>query len=155
MDEATKSLMLSKDDLRAAVNDDDVIKLDVRVVDECLGTSSSPYGADFCTRKGHLPSVVWIECYCVMESGVVLTVSTQQKFRLLPTIERFNDPHRADDIIRQLMRNTPDLRGIYIMGSGARRPVEGIKTYATDHNLVIIAHELTEFTKEQLTKKNS
>ena len=80
MDEATKSLMLSKEDLRAAVNDDIVIKLDVRVVDECLGTSSSPYGADFCPRKGHLPSVVWIECYCVMESGGVLTFSTQQNF---------------------------------------------------------------------------
>ena len=61
--------------------------------------------------------------------------------------------HRADDIIRKLMRNTPDLRGIYIMGSEARLPVEAIKTYATDHNLVVIAHELTEFTKEQLTNR--
>ena len=39
------------------------------------------------------------------------------------------------------------------MGSEARLPVEAIKTYATDHNLVVIAHELTEFTKEQLTNR--
>jgi len=39
------------------------------------------------------------------------------------------------------------------MGSGARRPVEAIKTYATDHNLVVMANELTEFTKEQLTNR--
>lgn len=51
------------------------------------------------------------------------------------------------------MKNTPDLRGIYIIGSEARLPVEAIKIYATNHNLVVIAHELTEFSKEQLTNR--
>ncbi len=58
MDEATKSLMLSKKDMQAAVNDDYVIKLDVRDVEEFVGTSSSRYRVDFCSRKGHLPSMV-------------------------------------------------------------------------------------------------
>ena len=83
--------------------------------------------------------------------GADLIFSAQKKFRLLPTTEHFNDPHRADDIVRKVIRNTPELRGIYIMGSEARLPVEAIKRYGTDRDLVVIAHELTEFTKGQLT----
>ena len=67
VDEASKSLMLSKDDMRAALDNDDIIKLDVRDVDEWVGTSSSPYGVDFCPRKGRLPNAVWIEWYRMMK----------------------------------------------------------------------------------------
>jgi thiosulfate/3-mercaptopyruvate sulfurtransferase len=67
VDEAAKSLMLSKDDMRAALDDDEIIKLDVRDVDEWVGTSSSPYGVDFCPRKGRLPNAVWIEWYRMMK----------------------------------------------------------------------------------------
>lgn len=67
VDEAAKSLMLTKDDMRAALDDDDIIKLDVRDVDEWVGTSSSPYGVDFCPRKGRLPNAVWIEWYRMMK----------------------------------------------------------------------------------------
>lgn len=37
--------------------------LDVRDKDEWVGVSSSPYGVDFCPRKGRLPGAVWIEWY--------------------------------------------------------------------------------------------
>lgn len=67
VDEAAKSLMLSKDDMRVALDDDEIIKLDVRDVDEWVGTSSSPYGVDFCPRKGRLPNAVWIEWYRMMK----------------------------------------------------------------------------------------
>ncbi|MFI9652109.1 hypothetical protein [Guyparkeria halopsychrophila] len=42
---------------------DDVVLLDVRDVDEWIAESSSPYGKDFCPRKGRLPEAVWIEWY--------------------------------------------------------------------------------------------
>ena len=44
--------------MRAALDDDNVIKLDVRDADEFVGTSSSPYGVDFRPRKQHLPNVI-------------------------------------------------------------------------------------------------
>ena len=44
------SMMIGKDAMLAAVGDDGVVKLDVRDVDEWVGTSSSPYGPDFCQR---------------------------------------------------------------------------------------------------------
>ena len=50
-----------------AVNDPGVVKLDVRDVDEWLGTSSSPYGPDFCPRKGRIPGAKWIEWYRMMK----------------------------------------------------------------------------------------
>jgi thiosulfate/3-mercaptopyruvate sulfurtransferase len=61
------SLMLTKDDMIKAIRDPDVVKLDVRDVDEWIGTSSSPYGIDFAPRKGRLPGAVWIEWYRMMK----------------------------------------------------------------------------------------
>jgi len=41
--------------------------LDVRDEDEWKGLSSSPYGKDFCPRKGRIPKSKWIEWYNFME----------------------------------------------------------------------------------------
>ena len=50
-----------------ALSDDGVAKLDVRDVDEWVGTSSSPYGPDFAPRKGRIPGAVWLEWYRMMK----------------------------------------------------------------------------------------
>jgi thiosulfate/3-mercaptopyruvate sulfurtransferase len=53
--------------MKAAVADKNVVKLDVRDVDEWIGESSSPYGKDYCPRKGRIPGAVWIEWYRMMK----------------------------------------------------------------------------------------
>lgn len=45
------------------------VLLDVRDVDEWIGDSSSPYGKDFCPRKGRIPKARWIEWYRMMKPG--------------------------------------------------------------------------------------
>lgn len=59
------SLMATKDDVLQALKDKskDAVLLDVRDQDEWIGTSSSPYGKDFCPRKGRLPGAKWLEWY--------------------------------------------------------------------------------------------
>jgi len=69
VDESASSIMLTKEDMLAALDDDSIVKLDVRDVDEWVGTSSSPYGIDFCPRKGRLPGAVWLEWYRMMKPG--------------------------------------------------------------------------------------
>jgi thiosulfate/3-mercaptopyruvate sulfurtransferase len=61
------AMMLDRDDMLKAVGDDSIAKLDVRDVDEWVGTSSSPYGVDFCPRKGRIPGAKWIEWYRLMK----------------------------------------------------------------------------------------
>ncbi|MGB6395270.1 MAG: rhodanese-like domain-containing protein, partial [Bradyrhizobium sp.] len=34
---------------------------------EWIGESSSPYGKDFCPRKGRIPGAVWLEWYRMMK----------------------------------------------------------------------------------------
>jgi thiosulfate/3-mercaptopyruvate sulfurtransferase len=51
----------------SALAQDDVAKLDVRDVDEWVGTSSSPYGPDFAPRKGRIPGAKWLEWYRMMK----------------------------------------------------------------------------------------
>jgi len=69
VDEAAASVMLTQDDMLAALDKSDIVKLDVRDVDEWVGSSSSPYGIDFCPRKGRIPGAVWLEWYRMMKPG--------------------------------------------------------------------------------------
>ncbi|RZK85668.1 MAG: sulfurtransferase [Methylobacterium sp.] len=59
--------MIGRAEMLAALDDDAICKLDVRDVDEWVGTSSSPYGPDFCPRKGRIPGSKWIEWYRLMK----------------------------------------------------------------------------------------
>lgn len=61
------SLMLDVTDVQAALGDESIVMLDVRDVDEWIADSSSPYGKDFCPRKGRLPGAKWIEWYRMMK----------------------------------------------------------------------------------------
>ncbi len=53
--------------MKAAVGNKKIVKLDVRDVDEWISESSSPYGKDYCPRKGRIPGAVWIEWYRMMK----------------------------------------------------------------------------------------
>jgi len=64
--DTTASLMVTKDEMLAAL-DSDVVLLDVRDVDEWIGESSSPYGKDYAPRKGRIPGARWIEWYRFMK----------------------------------------------------------------------------------------
>jgi thiosulfate/3-mercaptopyruvate sulfurtransferase len=63
----TGHVLVDLQGMKAAVADKNVVKLDVRDVDEWIGESSSPYGKDYCPRKGRIPGAVWIEWYRMMK----------------------------------------------------------------------------------------
>ena len=67
LSDAGGSMMIDRDAMLAAVGDDSIVKLDVRDVDDWVGTSSSPYGPDFCPRKGRIPGAKWLEWYRMMK----------------------------------------------------------------------------------------
>jgi thiosulfate/3-mercaptopyruvate sulfurtransferase len=60
-------ILVELETMKAAVKDLHIVKLDVRDVDEWIAESSSPYGKDFCPRKGRIPGAVWIEWYRMMK----------------------------------------------------------------------------------------
>ncbi|MCR8550244.1 sulfurtransferase [Salipiger sp. P9] len=67
IDEAAAAIMMDAEDMKAAIADEGAVILDVRDIDEWIATSSSPYGVDFCPRKGRIPGAVWIEWYRMMK----------------------------------------------------------------------------------------
>jgi thiosulfate/3-mercaptopyruvate sulfurtransferase len=69
INDASSNVMLTQQDMLDALDKPDVVMLDVRDVDEWVGTSSSPYGVDFCPRKGRIPGAVWLEWYRMMKPG--------------------------------------------------------------------------------------
>jgi len=67
MTDAGKDLMMDAAAMLDAVKDAAVVKLDVRDIDEWIAESSSPYGKDFCPRKGRIPGAKWLEWYRMMK----------------------------------------------------------------------------------------
>lgn len=67
VDPAAASIMMDMEDMKAAIEDQKAVILDVRDSDEWIAESSSPYGKDFCPRKGRIPGAVWIEWYRMMK----------------------------------------------------------------------------------------
>lgn len=67
VDEAAGEVIIDVGAMLEAVADPAIAKLDVRDVDEWIGESSSPYGKDFCPRKGRIPGAKWIEWYRMMK----------------------------------------------------------------------------------------
>lgn len=60
-------ILIDAKTMLAAVGKPGIAILDVRDVDEWIGDSSSPYGKDFCPRKGRIPGAVWLEWYRMMK----------------------------------------------------------------------------------------
>src|SRR5579862_4459109 len=67
VDPKAASILVDLQAMKAAVADPNLVKLDTRDVDEWIADSSSPYGKDFCPRKGRIPGAVWIEWYRMMK----------------------------------------------------------------------------------------
>lgn len=67
IDPKAASVLLTKDDVLAALKNPSIALLDVRDVDEWIADSSSPYGKDFCPRKGRIPGAKWVEWYRLMK----------------------------------------------------------------------------------------
>jgi thiosulfate/3-mercaptopyruvate sulfurtransferase len=61
------SILIDAKTMLAALGKPGIALLDVRDVDEWIGDSSSPYGKDFCPRKGRIPGAVWLEWYRMMK----------------------------------------------------------------------------------------
>lgn len=82
--ELDTSIMVTTEEMLRALNDPKIIKLDVRDYDEWMGESSSPYGVDFCPRKGRIPGAVWIEWYELMvpDAEIPMFKSTEEILNL-------------------------------------------------------------------------
>lgn len=60
-------ILIDAKTMLSALGNPSIALLDVRDIDEWIGDSSSPYGKDFCPRKGRIPGAVWIEWYRMMK----------------------------------------------------------------------------------------
>ena len=59
--------LITAEDMVAAIHDPDIQIVDCRDYAEWIGANSSPYGYDYCPRKGHIPNAKWIEWYRMMK----------------------------------------------------------------------------------------
>jgi thiosulfate/3-mercaptopyruvate sulfurtransferase len=60
------SIVLTTEEMQAAIGDPRIVIVDARDHVEWVGTSSSPYGPDYAPRKGRIPGAIWLEWYQTM-----------------------------------------------------------------------------------------
>lgn len=89
-------LLVTRDEMLEALEDDRVVLLDNRDKDEWLAESSSPYGKDFVPRKGRMPGAVWLEWYALMDDGDVPAFRTPEEITQLANDRGIRED---DDII--------------------------------------------------------
>ncbi len=67
IDPAGAGILIDAKMMLSALGDSSIAIVDVRDVDEWIADSSSPYGKDFCPRKGRIPGARWLEWYRMMK----------------------------------------------------------------------------------------
>ncbi len=69
---------------------------------------------------------------------------------VLPSVESFDDRRRMEDVVGQVVLSRPNIVGVYSMGSGNRPLLSALRKSGRLGGLVVIAHELTETTRQAL-----
>lgn len=59
-------LLITAEEMVEAINNPQIQIVDCRDYAEWIGANSSPYGYDYCPRKGRIPNAKWIEWYRMM-----------------------------------------------------------------------------------------
>ncbi len=62
----TPGHIIGQAEMLALLHDPEMVLLDCRDYAEWMGANSSPYGYDYCPRKGRIPGAVWLEWYRLM-----------------------------------------------------------------------------------------
>jgi thiosulfate/3-mercaptopyruvate sulfurtransferase len=88
VESAPTTLIATEADMLAAIDDPEIVILDVRDKDEWIGVSSSPYGVDFCPRKGRIPGAVWLEWYDLMKETDDGIAMFQEPEKILAACEK-------------------------------------------------------------------
>ncbi|MBD2345923.1 sulfurtransferase [Anabaena subtropica] len=81
-------MMVTTTEMLQALDNPEIIKLDVRDSNEWQGLSSSPYGTDFCPRKGRIPNSIWLEWHRLMksESGIPMFRSPAEIWEICQSV---------------------------------------------------------------------
>ncbi|MDP5084108.1 MAG: LacI family DNA-binding transcriptional regulator [Yoonia sp.] len=68
----------------------------------------------------------------------------------LPSLETYGNEDRALSIIAANLKANPDIVGIYVMASEARKPLSILQSLNVPPSIIKIAHERTPFTEQAL-----
>ena len=72
------------------------------------------------------------------------------KLTLLPVRESRDDPQRVQAVAAQLLADHPDLIGLYNVGAGTPGIIAALEQSGRRHDVVYIAHELTDESRKAL-----
>ncbi|MEO0328557.1 MAG: LacI family DNA-binding transcriptional regulator [Pseudomonadota bacterium] len=77
------------------------------------------------------------------------------EFYALPSLETYGNHERTSRVIKQCIKNNPDICAAYVMSSEAESPISEIDRLVGPGKLVLIAHERTAFTEQALMENRT
>ncbi len=70
---------------------------------------------------------------------------------VLPVVEGHDNPVEAEGVANKLLRDNPDICGIYSLGGGNRGLLRALEVHPRGRRIPVIVHELTETSREALS----
>ncbi|MGD9913444.1 MAG: LacI family DNA-binding transcriptional regulator [Rhizobiaceae bacterium] len=70
---------------------------------------------------------------------------------VLPSLENHDDEEITTRLVSEVLRNRPDITGIYSVGHGSRALINVLRDHERRKSITLIGHELTKVTREALT----
>ena len=69
---------------------------------------------------------------------------------VLPSLETYGDAERGERIVKMALATQSQIRGVYLLGSGIQVVVNTLSSSRAIDGLIVLAHELTPFTRSAL-----
>ena len=79
--------------------------------------------------------------------------SSFPNLEVLPVLEGFSNPATNADLIKSLLKEHPDLLGLYSAGAGNVGVLNALKDVAPDPRPVVVVHELTPQVRDALSRE--
>jgi LacI family transcriptional regulator len=74
------------------------------------------------------------------------------RLKVLPIREGRDEDDRAEALCRDLLRDNPDLVGLYNIGAGTSGIVTALESEGRERDIVFVAHDLTTFNRKYLIR---
>lgn len=71
-------------------------------------------------------------------------------YHVLPSLETYGNPTRTARVVNQCVENNPDICAVYVISPEAEQSILEIEKSIGTDNVVLVAHERTEFTERAL-----
>ena len=93
-----------------------------------------------------------ILCHSQRQSGFLYHLNSDKRFNVVSIEENFDDDLKSYDIVSQMLKNHPEINGLYFTAAGVYGGCKAVQEFGYGRNIRIITHDDVPTTVDMLDK---